>query len=259
MAPRKYTLNEEFFSSIDTPEKAYWLGFLTADGCIREDIGTVTLHLKAEDAEHLDKLQEALNSNYPVETLLRDNSVCATLTVCSQRLVRDLVKLGLHANKTNTVQPWNAPTALLADYWRGVFDGDGCLTQQHRRGQNQWHLCFVSGSPHLGKAFHCFATTCAGSRSKLYSRAGRYETGIGGNRMVQRFVQFVYHRGPSLDRKVKLAQDVLLAPRVRNDWSKLTRDGLQALRAQSKSWQAVADALGTSRSCVSRLRQRLEL
>lgn len=29
----KYTINENYFKEIDSPEKAYILGFLYADGC----------------------------------------------------------------------------------------------------------------------------------------------------------------------------------------------------------------------------------
>jgi hypothetical protein len=31
---QKYKINEDFFQEIDTEEKAYWLGFLYADGYI---------------------------------------------------------------------------------------------------------------------------------------------------------------------------------------------------------------------------------
>ncbi len=32
---RKYFFNQQFFKNIDSEEKAYWLGFLMADGCVR--------------------------------------------------------------------------------------------------------------------------------------------------------------------------------------------------------------------------------
>lgn len=31
---RKHFFNERYFENIDTEEKAYWLGFISADGCI---------------------------------------------------------------------------------------------------------------------------------------------------------------------------------------------------------------------------------
>jgi hypothetical protein len=37
-AHRRYAVDEAFFDVINTEEKAYWLGFLTADGTIRENV-----------------------------------------------------------------------------------------------------------------------------------------------------------------------------------------------------------------------------
>ena len=36
---RKYNVNEQYFSDIDSPEKAYWLGFLSADGYVHQERG----------------------------------------------------------------------------------------------------------------------------------------------------------------------------------------------------------------------------
>ena len=53
-----YKYNENFFEKIDSPRKAYWLGFLYADGCIasgkRSDI---ELSLQLSDKEHLQKFK----------------------------------------------------------------------------------------------------------------------------------------------------------------------------------------------------------
>ena len=32
---RKFSLNESYFETIDSEEKAYWLGFILADGCLK--------------------------------------------------------------------------------------------------------------------------------------------------------------------------------------------------------------------------------
>lgn len=41
---RVYHYNEHYFQNIDAPEKAYWLGFLAADGCICHNFQINTLH-----------------------------------------------------------------------------------------------------------------------------------------------------------------------------------------------------------------------
>ena len=49
---------------IDTEEKAYWLGFITADGCIVSK-GGLSVNLVATDAGHLEKLSVSLSSSWP--------------------------------------------------------------------------------------------------------------------------------------------------------------------------------------------------
>lgn len=41
---RKYTINEKYFEKVDTPEKAYILGLLYADGYNSEKTGRINLH-----------------------------------------------------------------------------------------------------------------------------------------------------------------------------------------------------------------------
>jgi len=52
---RRYDVNHSFFEVIDTEEKAYWLGFLYADGCVRKTRSgsQVVLKLSIKDEEHL--------------------------------------------------------------------------------------------------------------------------------------------------------------------------------------------------------------
>ena len=44
------------FSKIDSEEKAYWLGFLAADGCISGNYIVITL--QGKDIEHLEKFRK---------------------------------------------------------------------------------------------------------------------------------------------------------------------------------------------------------
>lgn len=59
----KYSLNENFFQEINTEEKAYWLGFLMADGCILDQpqrSKRLTVALKEKDINILHKLNKSL-------------------------------------------------------------------------------------------------------------------------------------------------------------------------------------------------------
>ena len=54
--------NSTFFDIINTQEKAYWLGFLSADGYLRKDGSTVQLTLAVKDSEHLQQLADVFHN-----------------------------------------------------------------------------------------------------------------------------------------------------------------------------------------------------
>jgi hypothetical protein len=62
--PVRYDLDESFFDRIDTEEKAYWLGFLGADGGIYK--GRISIQLAPRDKAHLSKLLGSLQANHPI-------------------------------------------------------------------------------------------------------------------------------------------------------------------------------------------------
>lgn len=51
----KLSLDVDYFKIIDSPKKAYWLGFICADGCIYKNGGKLTLMVK--DKEICDKFK----------------------------------------------------------------------------------------------------------------------------------------------------------------------------------------------------------
>ena len=48
-----WDLNEHFFDVIDTEEKAYWLGFIFADGYVAKDRPTFAMNLQYSDINHM--------------------------------------------------------------------------------------------------------------------------------------------------------------------------------------------------------------
>ena len=55
--------NEHIFDVIDTEEKAYWLGFIFADGYISSRDNGFELSLKGSDIEHLHKFNKFMEHN----------------------------------------------------------------------------------------------------------------------------------------------------------------------------------------------------
>lgn len=124
-----YKKDETVFEVIDTEEKAYWLGFLYADGYVSEIYSSVRVALKKEDYNHLIKLQQFFKTNTPI--IYDSKRKCYILNVFSSKIVNDLVNLGCYQAKSLTLQfPSNniIPVKYEHHFMRGYFDGDGCIT-----------------------------------------------------------------------------------------------------------------------------------
>ena len=136
---RRYVVNDGYFDPGPrgrlTPDQAYWLGYLLADGCVafRKRDGVVrqfVLQAASKDKEHLLKLRQALSADYP---LYGPHAGCWQLAIPSYRLCLALERYGVVPNKSFTATP-PALTEDVANHWiRGVIDGDGHFGRQRRR------------------------------------------------------------------------------------------------------------------------------
>ena len=120
------------FSSLNE-ESAYWLGFVFADGCMRNDNYSLTISLSSKDKPHLEKFAKFLGGR----TLVRDISVkqhkCCRLSVGSKQMFNDLLKYGCTPKKSLTLKWPDIPDEYLWHFLRGYFDGDGCAVKQSNR------------------------------------------------------------------------------------------------------------------------------
>lgn len=125
---RRYTLDESFFDEIDTEAKAYWLGFILADGHVGQtgaDNWVCRVSLIASDAYHLRKLANDLGSTAEIKKSKQTNLVYIDL--CSVKLCKALIQLGVTPDKTCNHGTPKIKKRLLRHLYRGAFDGDGSL------------------------------------------------------------------------------------------------------------------------------------
>ena len=134
--------NEYIFSTIDTEEKAYWLGFLAADGCISGNY--IIISLQAKDKNHLEKFKAFLNvESASISTYLKKDTkgiareYCRFSIGCKQ-MAEDLKKVGCVENKSLILMPPEnfIPEEFYLDWIRGYFDGDGGLNYSKK--DNRW-------------------------------------------------------------------------------------------------------------------------
>lgn len=128
---RKYQVNESFFDKIDSEEKAYWLGFLAADGCNESSHHTITINLNERDTKHLDKFRKALGSEAEIFSVVGtgygEGTTLARIVINSIHLCEALTKQGVPPRKSNILQPPNISPDLYKHWIRGYLDGDGSI------------------------------------------------------------------------------------------------------------------------------------
>ena len=129
------------FQKIDSEEKAYWLGFLSADGTIHK--GQVKICPQQKDYHHLEKFQNFLNFSGKIKTYQQSGHDYCIISIGNRTLYEDLIKLGCCERKSLILKPCEAvPQEYVFDYIRGYWDGDGGISYSSKN--NRWQAYCTS-------------------------------------------------------------------------------------------------------------------
>ena len=142
---QKRSFDTKYFDIIDDEHKAYWLGFIMADGSIshpsKETTGAsrLTLNLSIKDIELLQRFKKDIQANnniieeYIPNRTYSQNKMCR-LSFNSIEFCRSLKRYGIDRCKTGkeTIPTDKIPQCLMKHFIRGFFDGDGCVTYNKR-------------------------------------------------------------------------------------------------------------------------------
>lgn len=134
----KYEVNQHYFDTIDNEFKAYWLGFLYADGCVRltdskgKQQNILEVGLASCDIGHVEKLKKSLQSSHLIKHRTHSNGKYHSdrLAIVSSNMCNSLNALGCIPNKSLKLEFPNeqqVPRHLIRHFIRGYFDGDGCI------------------------------------------------------------------------------------------------------------------------------------
>lgn len=128
---KSHNLDVSYFENIDSVDKAYWLGVLTADGSISKDGYKTTLSLK--DFDLIYKFKKAINSEHKIsERNIFDKRTSKTYTsyslqVCSKEFTKNLINLGITNRKSYVCNFPEINNKYIFSYLRGLLDGDGSI------------------------------------------------------------------------------------------------------------------------------------
>ncbi|HET9223815.1 MAG TPA: hypothetical protein VFO07_14985, partial [Roseiflexaceae bacterium] len=137
--PNTCQVKRDYFKVINTDEKAYWLGFLAADGSIfcNSRQYSVTLDLQPGDMHWVERFRDAIA---PGATITRHGSRSCSVSIGSKEMVQDLIALGIGPRKSSTLEWPRISESFVAPFLLGYFDGDGWLRKRSDRSSWLWGL-----------------------------------------------------------------------------------------------------------------------
>ena len=124
--------NRNIFNKIDNEEKAYWLGFIVADGYLNINKHMLRIKLGNRDRSHLIKFIKFVGVN---EEMLKSEIHSETgnenfyVSLYSKEVMNDLLSLGIEQAKSGKEKVCNIDKKYYRDFIRGLWDGDGFIRE----------------------------------------------------------------------------------------------------------------------------------
>jgi len=129
---RDDNFDQFYFDEIDTEQKAYWLGFLYADGNIT-DRGILQLGLGSKDLSHIEEFRLALHSQRKIHSYVKkdkyNSRTIFSIQHFSSHMAIALQRNGIVPRKTKIITMPQLDFILQPHFFRGYFDGDGSVFQ----------------------------------------------------------------------------------------------------------------------------------
>lgn len=224
LSKEKYSYDKDYFQDIDTEDKAYWLGFLYADGYVRYENKIETnkpsnyefgIQLAIKDKNHLKKFNKSLNGNVEVVEIkqkspFRENVFYdeCKIRFYNKKMVEDLISLNVTPRKTYSKDFPIVRNDLVRHFIRGFFDGDGCIMFHKKRKRYQCDFCSINKDfmEYLRKILfnnNIKSYICLEKENEL-TTTQCYRLRIGGKENVKIFLDYIYKDSNIyLDRKYK--------------------------------------------------------
>lgn len=185
--------NHSYFKKIDTPEKAYFLGLIMADGCNMKT--GLNLGLQEEDAKIIYLFKQSIESTGNIRLINRNhipnNKNQVLFNIYSKELSDDLTSIGVPPNKSLVLKYPNIDTALDSHFIRGYFDGDGCIT--HVKEEKYLRFGLTGTKELINSIQNKLIENCELNKTVLNKRKNNIvDLSYGGNKQIKRIYNYLY-------------------------------------------------------------------
>lgn len=221
---RKYNVDDNYFSEINSHEKAYLLGVWYSDGyLVIEGDNTKRIGLDVKDFDWLMDIGKELKSEAPLYKTQKEN--IKRLKITSTKIYDDLIKLGCFEHKTFLIdfpKKHQVPFEFLNSFILGILDGDGSITVATPRKENwapEVQITFT-GTKRLLEGIQKYLGL---TNLKLFQRwpernNNNYTLQISGIKQVSSVLKLLYKDAPAfcLKRKKEKYEKIINDSRVKS-------------------------------------------
>ena len=199
--------NRHVFDVIDTSEKAYWLGFIIADGYLNDDKHMLRIKLGNNDKHHLEKFINFLDGDQSMLKSEIHNITGNTqwyVSTYSKEIWCALKNLSVEQNKSGYEHIPNIDSKFIPDFIRGLWDGDGFIRD------NLSGIGLVGSKECLQFVQNIFYTELNIKPLKIYNHCNTYKIEYRSTKQaIPKILRYLYGEYKiSLDRKQELANKI---------------------------------------------------
>jgi hypothetical protein len=216
---KKYTINESFFETIDSPEKSQILGILYADGSMSSVNKLMSLRLEKSDSDYLEGIKRLIGSNKPLyyikgatfvspsnnKTYKRRATAC--MDISNREIYADLIGIGLIPRKKllNVAMPYVRPE-LEKYFILGYFEGDGWITWSRNA-----YCLGICGSKRMCEGIHSAIYNHLGIDGNVSPTSTIFKVSYQRIKDIVRIIEWLYDGKSSLrmDRKYRKCKRLL--------------------------------------------------
>jgi hypothetical protein len=186
-------LNDEYFSVIDSNDKAYILGWIASDGHIGKRGFKISINQK--DIEILNFIANNICKEIPIRKFTTPTSKMCSYEINSKQISKDLCKI-LQINPGKKSDKIKFPLISNKFYWdfiRGYFDGDGSVNDPN-----------ISKYPYIKGNIHSNSNNMLLGIKRAIGNIGQISCDMLclSNKQMMHFMEQMYKNGgPKLERK----------------------------------------------------------
>lgn len=194
MAYPKYKVNHKYFDVL-TPESAYFLGLLAADGNVDKTKTRITLSICERDAEILDNIKHSISSTHPIKEYI---SKCRgkqypqkVFRFSSPYMCKTLGQYGIVPHKSLHLKFPPIDQRFVPSFIRGYFDGDGSVTITK---SNNIFITILGTRPFLSEMKRQYNKSCKTSVGWVgrHGESNIFHFCIHGNKCGKSFFNWIY-------------------------------------------------------------------